>query len=191
MTSDSRLVDRRRRGASAGVALVGACAMVAACGKPAGGTDRLAAAAARPGLGDGFRPVGRRRHGSAVPRRPLQPRQWRGAGCGSAVLLLGRVDQQLARALHEGRRTDPHRRTRRADEPARARRLDRSDRRPRERPRLDISRRARPLRAQARGRRTGELLPGAGEPGEHRPRRARPGRTYISERDAPTRSPAT
>ena len=66
-------------------------------GEPARGT------AARPGLGDRFRPVGRRQHGDAVPRRALQPRQWRRAGCGSAVLLLGRIDTQLARALHEGR----------------------------------------------------------------------------------------
>ena len=43
MTSGSRLVGRRRRGASAAVALVGACALVAACGKPSAGADRLAA----------------------------------------------------------------------------------------------------------------------------------------------------
>ena len=43
MTSGSRLVGRKRRGASIGMALVGACAMVAACGKPSAGTNRLAA----------------------------------------------------------------------------------------------------------------------------------------------------
>ena len=43
MTSDSRLVDRRRRVASAVMVLTGACALVAACGKPSAETNRLAA----------------------------------------------------------------------------------------------------------------------------------------------------
>ena len=48
MTSGSRLVGRRRRGATVGMALAGACALIAACGKPSAGTNRLAAAQVDP-----------------------------------------------------------------------------------------------------------------------------------------------
>ena len=43
MTSDSRLVGRKHRGASVGMALVGVCATIAACGKPSAETNRLGA----------------------------------------------------------------------------------------------------------------------------------------------------
>ena len=43
MTSGVRLAGRKRRGASVGVLLVGACALVAACGKPSARTNRLGA----------------------------------------------------------------------------------------------------------------------------------------------------